>query len=386
MDFTFSDSQEMLRQSAKDFLSAKCPKSLVRAMEKDPNGHAADLWRAMADLGWLGLPFPAKYGGADGTIVDLAILSEEMGRALAPVPFQATTVQFGLAILHGGSEEQRQKYLPAIANGDLIGNVAQLEPRIGYEPRYIKTRAEQKNGQLVLNGTKVLVDWAHVADVLLVVARTGEPGPDGEGGLSLILVPAKSPGVKLTPTPTLAEGQTFEVVLDNVRVPAGNLVGGLNQGWATLNPARQRAIACKAAEMAGGSAAAYQMSLEYSKQRQAFGRPIAAFALIQDKLITMIADLDAMWVATYYAAWLLDEGLPAEYAVALAKAQASKGYVEICTEGHEIHAGVAFFREHDLQLYYRRSKVAALELGDERFHWSEAAGQLEKNPGLARSI
>lgn len=386
MDWSLSESQEMLRQTARDFLQKQCPKTLVRAMETDKIGYSPELWRGMADLGWLGLPFPEKYGGADGSILDLAILAEEQGRAVAPVPFQATVSQFGLAILLGGSEAQRQRYLPAIANGELIGSVAQLEPRIGYEPEHIGMRARKEARDYILQGTKIFVDWAHIANVVLVLARTGDPGPDGQGGLSLFVVPTESPGIRITPMTTIAEGQTHEVVFDNVRVPAENLVGELNKGWATLHPARQRAVMCKCAEMVGGAAAAYEMSLQYSKQRQAFGRPIGGFQLIQDKLIRMVANLDTMWVSTYYAIWSLDQGLPSDYEVAIAKAQASRGYRDICVEGHEIHAGIAFFREHDLQLYYRRSKLAELEFGDSRFHWKQVARELAKNPGLAHSI
>ena len=386
MDWRFSESQEMLRKTAREFLEERCPKTLIRAMETDAVGYSPELWRAMADLGWLGLPFPQKYGGVDGTILDLAILSEEQGRALAPVPFQSSVVQFGLTILLGGSEAQRQRYLPAISNGELIASIAHLEPRIGYEPQFIKLRAEHKGAQYVLNGTKVFVDWAHVAKVLLVLARTGPAGADEEGGLSLFLVPSDTPGIRLTPMPTLAEGQTFEVAFNDVRIPAENLVGALNAGWSVLKPARQRAIVCKCAEMTGGASAAFQMSLQYAKQRHAFGRPIGGFQLIQDKLISMVANLDTMWVAAYYAAWRLDEGLPSDYDVSIAKAQASKGYREICVEGHEIHAGIGFFREHDLQLYYRRSKMAELEFGDSRYHWQQVTRELAKNPSLVQSI
>lgn len=386
MDWKFSESQEMLRRTAREFLTQHCPKTLVRAMETDPVGHAPELWRGMAEMGWLGLPFPEKYGGIGGDVLDLTILSDEMGRALAPVPYQATVVEFGLAILNGGSEAQRERYLPVISAGELIASVAQLEPHTDYAPQHVQLRAERKGASYVLNGTKLFVDWAHIANVLLVLARTGNAGPDGEGGLSLFLVPGGARGLSHKAMPTIAEGQTFEVNFDHVEVPAENVVGKVDAGWSVLKPARQGAIVCRCAEMTGGASAAFEMSLEYAKTREAFGRPIGAFQLIQDKLIGMALNFDNMWVTTYYAGWRLSQGLPSDYDVAIAKAHASTGYRDICLEGHEIHAGVAFFREHDLQLYYRRSRVAELEYGDDGYQWCQVARQLAKDPSLINTI
>jgi alkylation response protein AidB-like acyl-CoA dehydrogenase len=191
--------------------------------------------------------------------------------------------------------------------------------------------------------------------------------------------------VQLTPVETIAENRTFEVAFKSVNVGAGRVVGPVEGGWQALRPARQRAIACKCAEMAGGAAAAQEMSVNYAKTRQAFGRPIGGFQAIQHKLVQMQSDLDQMRLAMHYAVWKLDAGADAAFEVAVAKAKASSGYSELCFEGHEIHAGIGFMREYDLQLFYRRAKQAEFEFGDARHHLTDIAEMLGRpgfEPGL----
>ena len=378
MDVALTESQQLLQSTAREFLAAECPRSLVRAMEQDAVGYPPTLWRQLGEIGWLGLPFPTAYGGEGGSVIELALVSEELGRALAPLPYQATVVQVGLTILLAGSAEQRERYLPRITRGELVATLAQLEPGIGYEPRHIGLRAERDGDGFRLSGTKLAVAWANAAEEILVLARTGEPGPSGEGGLTLFLVPSQAPAVSLAEIPTIAEGKSFELRLDGVSVSADRVIGPVDGGWAALQPAYQRAIVCLCAEIAGASAAAHEISLEYAKQRVAFGRPIGAFQAIQHKLVQMQADLDGTWLATYHAAWRLDEGLPADYEVAVAKAQASQAIREICFDGHEIHAGIGFMRDYDLQLYYRRGKELELRFGDTRFHRAAIARALAR--------
>jgi alkylation response protein AidB-like acyl-CoA dehydrogenase len=382
VDLALTEGQELLRRTAREFLARECPCTLVRAMEQDETGYPPALWRQLAEVGWLGLPFPTEYGGEGGSLIDLLLVCEELGRALAPLPYQSTVVRVGLAILLAGTPAQRERYLPPIVRGELLATLAQREPGVGYEPRYIGLRAERTEIGYRLGGTKLMVPWAHLADEILVIARTGEPGPNGDGGLTLFLVAANTPGLSLAPIPTIAENKTFELTFDGVEVPFDRIVGPVDEGWSALQPAYQRAILCTCAEIAGAAAAAHEMSLEYAKQRVAFGRPIGAFQAIQHKLVRMQADLDGTWLATYYAGWRLDEGEPADYEVAVAKAQASAAIREIGFQGHEIHAGIGFMREYDLQLYYRRGKELELEFGDTRFHRAAIARALAR--GAAR--
>ena len=176
MDFSLSEEQEILRKAARDFLSDECPLSLVREMAEDEKGYSPGLWRKIADLGWLGLPFPGKYGGSGGSFLDLTVLLEEMGRARLPGPFFSTVVLGGLAILEGGSESQKKELLPGIVRGDLVLTLALAEPGVGYNPEHIRVTAEAEKGDYVISGTKLFVSDAHIADCIVCAARTEEDG------------------------------------------------------------------------------------------------------------------------------------------------------------------------------------------------------------------
>jgi alkylation response protein AidB-like acyl-CoA dehydrogenase len=231
----------------------------------------------------------------------------------------------------------------------------------------------------VLNGVKILVEWAHVADELIVLARTG-----GDGAVTAFIVPRDAEGVTIRPMATIAEGKRSEVVFENAVVPAHRALGPVGNGWSALKAARQRAIIAKSAELVGMAAVAHAISVDYAKSRVAFGRPIGAFQAIQHKLVEMQNSLDGARLATYYAAWLLDQGKEDDYFISLAKAQASEAARIVCFEGHEIHAGIGFMREYDLQLYYRRAKVAELEFGDARAHRLMLAQMLREGSAVGR--
>jgi alkylation response protein AidB-like acyl-CoA dehydrogenase len=198
MDFALSEEQEMLKKMARDFLENECPKSLVREMEDDEKGYSPELWKKMADLGWMGLVLPEEHGGEGLTFLDLAVLIEEMGRALVPGPYLSTVVYCGLPILAAGTEEQKREFLPKIAKGDLILSLALTEPSASWEPSGIETRAVADGDDFVINGTKLFISDAHVADCLLCATRTRDSA-EGEDGITLFLVDAKSQGISMTP-------------------------------------------------------------------------------------------------------------------------------------------------------------------------------------------
>jgi alkylation response protein AidB-like acyl-CoA dehydrogenase len=203
VDPRLSEEQELLRKSARDFLTEKCPKSLVREMEKDEKGYSPQLWQEIVDLGWPGLMFPEKYGGGDMSFLDLAILLEEMGRACFPGPFFSTVILGGLPILDIGTDPQKEKYLPDIINGKSIFTMALIEAKGTYNAASVKTRAVADGNSYVISGTKLFVPDANVADYFLCVARTDD-GSRGEDGITIFIADASSPGIKKTVLKTIA--------------------------------------------------------------------------------------------------------------------------------------------------------------------------------------
>ena len=375
MDIGLNEQQEMLKRTAREFLEANCPKKLVRECEDGELGYSPQLWRQMADLGWLGLPLPEAYGGLGMGLVDLAVLCEEMGRAAAPGLFHSTVVQGALAILEAGTEAQKQRFLPSVAAGDLLLALALTEPTASYRPEDLHLSARREGDGFVVEGTKLFVADARVADYLVVVARTSPGGSDG-GGLTLFLVDGRSEGIERVPLDTIAGDKQCEVTFHGVRVGAEDVLGPVDQAWQPLSRVMDVATTMKCAEMVGGMRFALEMSLDYAKQRVAFGRPIGSFQAIQHKFAQMVTEVDSAYLALYEAAWRLDEGLSAEVSVSLAKATASEAYWHVCYEGHEIHAGVAFFFEHDLQLYTRRAKAAEHLWGSAAYHRQRMARYL----------
>ncbi len=239
MDLALSEEQEMLKTMARDFLTDKLPKTVVKEIEESESGYSPELWKEMAGLGWMGLAFPEKYGGSDMSFLDLAILLEEMGRACLPGPYFSTVILGGLTILDIGTEEQKQEYLPKIASGETIFTLALTEPSARYDAGGIETKATAEKDGYIINGTKLFVPDAHVADYMLVVART-EAKAKAEKGITIFIVDAKSPGISHTVLKTIANDKLCEVVFDKVKVPKENILGQLNQGWrevAENNPA-----------------------------------------------------------------------------------------------------------------------------------------------------
>ena len=373
MDFELSEDQKMLRKTARDFLVNECTKPFVRQMELDEKGYSPDLWQKMADLGWMGLPFPETCGGWGGSFLDLAVLMEEMGRACLPGPFMASVVLGGLTILEAGSDAQKEQYLTAIAKGDIL-HPGVTEPNGGYYAASIQTKATAHGDDFVISGTKFYVPDAHVASHLLVVARTKEGTKDD--GLSLFLVDAKSHGIKSTLLKTIGSDKQCEVVFDNVKVPKANLVGKLNHGWPVVHKTLQMAAVAKCAEMVGAAQQMLEMSVAYAKERIQFDKPIGTFQAIQHHCANMLIDIDGMRMITYEAAWLLSAGLPADKEVAMAKAWMSDAIVRVAKLGHQVHGGVGYTIDHDLQLYYRRGRAAASLFGDANYHREMVASQL----------
>jgi len=375
MDFALSEEQEMLRKMSRDFLQNECPKSLVREMEEDEKGYSPELWKKMAELGWMGLVFPEEYGGEGLDFLDLTVLIEELGRALVPGPYLSTVVYCGLPILAAGTDEQKREFLPKIAKGDLMLSLALTEPSATWDAAGVTVKAKPEGDDFVISGTKLFISDAHVADCLLCVTRTKESG-DAEDGITLFLVDAKSPGISCTALRTIASDRQFEVVFDKVRVPRKNMLGKPDHGWAVVKEMLPKATLAQCALMVGGAQQVLEMTVNYAKERVQFGRPIGSFQAIQHKCADMATDVDGCRFIAYQAAWKLSEGLPCALEVSMAKAWVSEAYRRTCVEGHQIHGGIGFIKDHDMQLYYRRAKASELMFGDADYHRELVAQQI----------
>ena len=373
MDLGLNETQQMLKNSAREFLQAECPDTYVRAMEEDQRGYTPDMWQKIAEQGWLGLIFPEEYGGVGLTYLDLSVLLEEMGRALLPGPFFSTIVMGGMAIMDAGTDEQKRRLLPQICDGQHIVTLALTEPSARWDAAGIQTTAAQNaDGSWTLNGTKLFVPNAHVADTYIIAARTG----DAERDITLFFVPGDADGVTQTLLKTIASDRQSEITLDGVSLPAEAALGEVNKGWDTVEKVLAWGAIGKCAEMVGGAEQVLEMTVEYAKQRTQFGRPIGSFQAIQHHCANMATDVEGSRYITYQAAWLLSEGEAAAQEVAMAKAWVSDAYRRICALGHQCHGAIGFTKEHNMQLYSRRAKAAELAFGDTDFHLETVADGL----------
>jgi len=372
MKFTLSEQQEMLKRTARDFLARKCSKKFVKEMEESKTGYSQELWQEMAQLGWLGLAFPEKYGGGNMNFLDLGILLEEMGRVCLPGPFFSTVLLAGLSILDLGTEQQKEEYLPQIAQGKKIFTLALTEPGFcNYQASSIKVKARAENGNYIINGTKLFVPDAHIADYLLCVAST-----DPENDISIFLIEGEKPGIHCTVLRTLAGDKLCEVILDRVCVPEGYVLGKLNLGWGPVRRIIERAAIGKCCELVGNLQRVLEMTIEYAKQRKQFDRPIGSFQIIQHYCADMATYVDGVRFSTYQAAWMVSRGLPCSREVAIAKAWASQASQQILALAHQIHGAIGVTMEHELHYYTRRAKAAELAFGDATFYRQVLADEI----------
>ncbi len=376
MDFSLGEEQLMLKASAREFLEKECTKKHVREMMDDETGYSPELWRRMADLGWQGLAFPEEYGGVGSSFLDLAVLLEEMGRALVPGPFLATVTQAGKAVLIAGSEAQKQAILPGVCNGETIMTLAWLEPSGNLEADGVTVNAVRKGDSYVVNGTKLFVPDANVADRMVVVARTGKGA--GEDGISLLLVDPAAAGVEINPLKTMSGEKLCEVVFKDVSVPAGDLLGEDGRGWPVLQEVIEGATVAECAWMAGGARWILETATQYAKERVQFGVPIGSFQAIQHKLADMCVEVEGATAIVYFAAWAQAERDDSrKIAASVAKAWCGDIYKRAAYQGIQIHGGIGFTWDHDMHLYFKRAKSAEVVFGDSDYHREKVAQLLD---------
>jgi alkylation response protein AidB-like acyl-CoA dehydrogenase len=374
MDFILTREQKSMQKAAREFLKAECASDFVRAMEADDTGCTPEFWRKMTQLDWMALTVPVQYEGVGGSLIDLVLMLEEMGRACVPGPFFSTVVLGITAIVECGSDSQQQELLPKIADGQLVLSLALTE--VGttrWNPNLITVDAAADSNGYVINGTKLFVADAQAADYIICVARTAGGRADPTG-ITLFLVDARTAGIELKPLKTIGGDKQFEIEFKNVRVRNENILGRLDQGGSHLKRILQVAAVGKCAEMVGGAARVLEMSSAYAKERQQFGKPIGSFQAVQHHCANMLIDLEGSRYITYKAAWMLDNRLACDKDVAIAKAWVSEAYKKTAALGHQVQGGAAFMAEHDMSLFSRRAAAAAVTYGDAGHYREVIAG------------
>jgi alkylation response protein AidB-like acyl-CoA dehydrogenase len=374
MDIGFTEEQELLRASARRFLENECPSAFVRQRMAEPTAMTVAFWQKLAEQGWFGILYPEEAGGSGLGLVDMTVLMEEMGRAVMPGPFFSTVLLGGSAILEAGSQAHRQEWLPRIAAGSAKVSLAWTEPNARWDAAGIVATGRETAGGFTLSGTKLFVPDAHLSDALVVAVRTRD-GSTMEDGVSLFLVPKDTAGLTVALLPTIDETRKLcEVRLDNIALPPAALLGERHSGWPALARVLDRATVALCAEMCGGAQQVLDMTTAYAKIRVAFGKPIGSYQGVKHRAADMLVDVENAKSLTYYAAWAIDEGLAdAPLAVSMAKAYASDAYRKVAGAGIQLHGGIGFTWEHDLQLYFKRAKASEVAFGDATWHRERVA-------------
>jgi len=364
VNFEFSAEQKELQDQARKFLAEKCPPRAVRNVLEGKDSYDRDLWKALAGMGFLGVSIPEKFGGAGAGYLELCVIAEEIGRALAPVPFASTVCLAAEALLIAGSEAQKQKWLPAIASGDAIGTLALFEGSGKPSAKAIKLAASGG----VLNGIKKPVPDGAIADFAIVAARAGPSGRESD--IALFLVDTKAGGVEAKPVDNIDPSRSqAELIFRDCRA---ELLGPATDGWNILSHLMDRAAVLMAFEQIGGADRALEMARDYALDRIAFGRPIGSFQAIKHMLADMYVSATLARSNSYFGAWALSTNageLPE--AAATARVSATQAFQHCAKNNIQVHGGMGFTWEFDCHLYYRRSNALALALGSQSY-WEDA--------------
>lgn len=374
MDFELNEEQKLIKNSVRDFLNTECPKPVVRELEESESGYSSELWKKMAELGWMGIVVPEKYGGAGLSWLDQAVIFEEFGRAAIPGPMFSTAIGIQL-LMEGGTDEQKETCLSKVISGDLILTLAWEEPEAINNPAFAAIRAVPAGGGYEISGIKLFVPYAHVADLMLVVARTGGQ-PGNENGLTVFLVNPKTAGIQLTPVKTIAADKQFRVDFEKVQVSSDDVVGEANKGLLLVESVLEKATALQCVEMVGGAQQELEMTTEYTKTRFQFDRAIGTFQTVQHRLADMYIDANGARWAAYQAVWRLTEGLPAARELMIAKIFANKACQRIAFSAQQLHGGIGVDLDFDLHFYYRRAKAFELKFGTTLQHLESLGSQI----------
>ncbi|WP_084783305.1 acyl-CoA dehydrogenase family protein [Bacillus dakarensis] len=375
MNMEYSDDQLMMQETSRKFFEREVSPQLVKELqEPEHSGHSSSLWEKMANIGWLGVHIPEKYNGAGGTLVDLGILFEEAGRVLVPTTLYST-IYASLLIDALGTHEQKKTYLSRIAAGKMISGVAYAEKEALHNPDCFKTVARKVKDKWILTGEKMFVQNAHLADELIVIARS--ENDDGKEGLTAFLVPNQAEGVSMKEQKTFGKDRQSVVKFTDVELDITHVLGNrTEEAEEGLAVAMNQATALQCLEMVGGARKVIDMTVKYVSERHQFGVPIGSFQAVQHHLANMATAVDGSRLLAYQAVSLLSEGLAAEDEVAMAKAYAGEAYKSVTVMAHQLWGGMGYVTESDLYLWSNRAKATELSFGTRDLHLKKLANNL----------
>ncbi len=372
-----TEEQEFLARTAREFVQGKSSFKRIRTLRDDAGGvgFSPDLWREMAQLGWLGIVVPEGYGGAGLGWTDLMVVLEELGRGLMPEPMTGTVLLGTTALLLGGTAAQRQVHLPGVVAGERYLALAYQEPGSRCDHQHVATRAERAGDGWRLTGSKIQVLDGHVADWFIVSARTAGD-PRDAAGVTLVLVPRDATGLVVERQHRVDMRGAALIRLDGVTVGAGDVLGAVGEGGALLGRVLDRATIALGAEMLGGMTACFEMTLDYLKTRTQFGVPIGSFQALKHRAARLFVELELARSIVHAAHAALDEGADDARIARLAsaaKARCSDAYRLIGNEGVQMHGGIGMTDEHDVGFFLKRARGAEMTFGDAAFHRDRVA-------------
>ena len=363
MDFELNETQKLFQRSARELFAQECPPPLVREMIEKDTPYSDVIWNKLVEQGWTGLTFSEEDGGLGLSMVEMAIAFEEMGRALVPGAFLSTVALAGSLTERACSDEYRTARLQAICDGRAKATVALLEKDASWNIDAVKLTATATANGFKLNGTKLFVSDASVADYIITAARA-------ESGLVLAFVNREAAGVTIKPMPAVdATRLLYAVQFDDVLVGADDVINDNAKARAALEYALDAATLAISAEMVGGMQLLLEASVEYAKTRKQFGKPIGQFQAVQHHCANMLLMSESARSAVYYAAWLMGNDLEqAAVAVSVAKSYASDSYREVGNLAIQVHGGIGFTWDENIHFYYKRAKASELMFGDAPYH------------------
>jgi len=362
-DFGLTEEQKMMRESLLRLATKTLPVERIRELDRD-GGWPTEAYQALAKAGWLGLLYPEKYGGMDGSYMDLAVLLETLSYhyACLGTTYMTSPIYAGLQVLHHGSEQLRQDYLVPMLRGELYFAFALTEPQTGSDAAAIKTHAIRSGDEYVVRGQKWFITSAHVADWLVVVVKTDPKADPPHKGFSLLFIDARSPGVTIRPIETMGRHTTHtnQIFFDDVRVPARNLLGEENRGWKQLMRGLNLERVAIAACGAGNAQKALEIAQDYATQRVQFGQPISKLQVIAHKLADMRIKAEVARLVTYRTAAMMDAGHDARMETAIAKVVATENDFQCADIGMQVMGGAGYSMEHDMQRLFRDSRLGPI--------------------------
>jgi alkylation response protein AidB-like acyl-CoA dehydrogenase len=374
MDLALNDTQQLIQDSARDFVRGACDRDVLLKLDRNPAAMMDGLWRQMSELGWTGMAIPEEYGGTGNSMTDVAVLFEELGTGPVPGPLFSSAVLCARILLEAASENVKKAWLPRIASGERVFALALTEAQYGWSADSIRLQARNDREGFVLTGTKVFVYDALYASDLLVPARI-----EGEADVSLFHVDVGASGVAIRTLDGFLSGMC-EVTFDNVRVRGSDLIGTQGAGWNALERAMLAVTPVLCAYQVGGCRTVFDMSVSYARERTQFGQVIGRFQRVQDHIIHIVNYLDAARWTTYEALFKLDSGGDAAASIHVAKSVASESYMRACDFAHEVHAGIGVVREYGLTLHTKMSRSLYHCLGAPTLHRKRLERVLELAP------